>query len=275
MGTVIKLAKDAGWLPEKRELSREDKRRLDEQLEARRQAREAEVAADKARTERMNEAVAEACACIWAEHCRTEGASDYLQRKRVAGHGVRYFERLVVLEIDDQAERCQVWVGTDAQRWLGMVPKPRPSHLSMMVLRKGYMAVPLRDAAGRLWSLQSINGQGTKLFPRYGRKQGCFHLIGEPAGAAVLAVAEGYATAASVHEATGWPVAMAFDAGNLLAVGRAMRELHPEAGLVFAGDDDPSQPDNPGRTKAEAAAAALDAVAAFPSLPAEAMEQAA
>jgi putative DNA primase/helicase len=68
---------------------------------------------------------------------------------------------------------------------------------------------------------------------------------------------------------------MAFDAGNLLAVGRAMRDLHPEISLVFAGDDDPSQPDNPGRTKAEAAAAALDAVAAFPSLPAEAMEQAA
>ncbi|MNZ90615.1 DNA primase TraC [compost metagenome] len=275
MGTVIKLAKDAGWLPEKRELSREDKRRLDEQLEARRKAREAEVTADKARTARMNEAVAEACACIWAEHCRTEGASDYLQRKRVAGHGVRYFERLVVLEIDDQAERCQVWVGTDAQRWLGMVPKPRPAHLSMMVLRKGYMAVPLRDAAGRLWSLQSINGQGTKLFPRYGRKQGCFHLIGEPVGASVLAVAEGYATAASVHEATGWPVAMAFDAGNLLPVGRALRELHPEVALVFAGDDDPTQPGNPGRTKAEAAAAALDAVAAFPALPAGAMEQAA
>ncbi len=275
MGTVIKLAKDAGWLPEKRELSREDRRRLAEQLEARRQARQAEVEADEARSARMREAVAEACGRIWAEHCRPEGASDYLQRKRVGGHGVGHFSHLVVLEIDDQAERCQIWVGEEAQRWLGMVPKPRPAHLSMLVFRKGYMAVPLRDAAGRLWALQSINGQGTKLFPKYGRKQGCFHLIGEPAGAAVLAVAEGYATAASVHEATGWPVAVAFDAGNLLAVGRALRELYPEAALVFAGDDDPSQPGNPGRTKAEAAAAALDAVAAFPALPAGAMGEAA
>lgn len=275
MGTVIKLAKDAGWLPEKREQSREDKQRLAEQLEARRKARQAEVEADEARSARMREAVAEACGRIWAEQCGTEGESDYLQRKHVSGHGVGYFSRLVVLEIDDQAERCQVWIGEDAQRWLGMVPKPRPAHLSMLVFRKGYMAVPLRDAAGRLWALQSINGQGTKLFPKYGRKQGCFHLIGEPAGAAVLAVAEGYATAASVHEATGWPVAVAFDAGNLLAVGRALRELYPEAALVFAGDDDPTQPDNPGRTKAEAAAAALGAVAAFPSLPTEAMEDAA
>lgn len=48
-----------------------------------------------------------------------------------------------------------------------------------------------------------------------------------------------------------------------------------QAALVFAGDDDPTQSGNPGRTKAEAAAAALDAVAAFPALPAGAMEQAA
>ena len=267
MGTVIKLARDAGWQPEKRELSREDRRRLAEQWEARRLAREAEVAADQARALRMNEAVAEACAQIWAHYCQREGTSDYLQRKQVAGHGVRYFDRLVVLEIDDQAEHCQVWVGADAQQWLGQLPRPRPAHLSLRVFRRGGLAVPLHDAAGRLWSLQSINGQGTKLFPKYGRKQGCFHLIGNPAGAPLLALAEGYATAASVHEATGWPVAVAFDAGNLLAVGRVLHERYPELPLLIAGDDDPTQPDNPGRSKAEAAARALGAWAVFPVWP--------
>ncbi len=266
-GTVIKLARDGGWVPEKRELSREDKRRLADALAARRAQREAEVAADEARAERMRVAVAEACQRIWSEQCEVQGHSEYLVRKQVGGYGVGYFSRLVVLEVDDQAERCQVWVGDDAQRWLGMVPKPRPAHLSMLVFRRGYMAVPMRDAAGRLWGLQAINGQGTKLFPKYGRKQGCFHLMGEPAGATTLAIAEGYATAASVHEAMGWPVAVAFDAGNLLPVGRALRERYPQALLVIAGDDDPTQPGNPGRTKAEAAAAALGAVAVFPSLP--------
>lgn len=275
MGTVIKLARDGGWEPEKRELSREDKRKLAREQEARRAARQAEVEADEARATKMREAVASACQRIWSEQCQAEGASDYLQRKQVGGYGVGYFARLVVLEIDDQAERCQVWVGDDAQRWLGMVPKPRPAHLSMLVFRKGYMAVPLRDAAGKLWSLQSVNGQGTKLFPKYGRKQGCFHLLGEPAGAEVLAVAEGYATAASVHEATGWPVAVAFDAGNLVVVGRLLRERYPAARLVFAGDDDPTQAENPGRTKAEAAAAELGALAVFPALPAVAMGEAA
>lgn len=265
LGTVVKMARDGGWEPEKRELSREDKRKLAAVLEARRTAREAEVEADEARATRMREAVAAACERIWAGHCRAEGASDYLRRKQVGGFGVGYVERLVVLEIDDQAERCQVWVGDDAQRWLGMVPKPRPAHLSMLVLRRGCLVVPLRDAAGRLWSLQVINGQGTKLFPKFGRKQGCFHVLGEPAGAGMLAIAEGYATAASVHAALGWPVAVAFDAGNLLAVGRALRGLYPEVLLVFAGDDDPTQPGNPGRTKAEAAAADVGGVAVFPA----------
>lgn len=266
-GTVIKLARDGGWVPEKRELSREDKRRLAEAHEARRAARQAETEADEARSAKMRAAVATACQWIWAEQCERQGHSEYLVRKQVGGYGVGYFSRLVVLEVDDQAERCQVWVGTDAQQWLNALPKPRPAHLSIRVFRRGSLVVPMRDASGHLWSLQSINGQGTKLFPLYGRKQGCFHVLGEPAGAATLAIAEGYATAASVHEATGWPVAVAFDAGNLLPVGRALRERYPQARLVFAGDDDPIRPGNPGRTKAEAAAAALGAVAVFPSLP--------
>lgn len=275
MGTVIKLAMDAGWRPEQKELSREDKRRFAEQQEARRKERQAEVEADEARSSTMREAVAAACERIWAEQCLGEGQSEYLQRKQVGGYGVGYFSRLVVLEIDDQAERCQIWVGEDAQRWLGMVPKPRPAHLSMLVFRKGCVAIPLRDAGGKIWALQVINGQGTKLFPKYGRKSGCFHLLGDAAGAEVLAVAEGYATAASVREATGWPVAVAFDAGNLLAVGRALRELYPAARLVFAGDDDPTKPGNPGRTKAEAAAVALGGVAAFPVVPADSSREAA
>lgn len=60
-----------------------------------------------------------------------------------------------------------------------------------------------------------------------GRKQGLFHLLGAlPAAhtndmAAVVLMAEGYATAATLHMATGHPVAVAFDAGNLTPVAKA------------------------------------------------------
>ena len=55
-----------------------------------------------------------------------------------------------------------------------------------------------------------------------GRKQGCMFLIGEPADRIV--VAEGFATGACIHEATGLCVAVAFDAGNLEPVAKAIRE---------------------------------------------------
>lgn len=62
-----------------------------------------------------------------------------------------------------------------------------------------------------------------KLFLKGGRKSGLWHWCGDPAGASVLLIAEGYATAASLHQATGRPVAVAFDAGNLAHVAKALR----------------------------------------------------
>ena len=58
------------------------------------------------------------------------------------------------------------------------------------------LIVPLR-LGQTLHSLQLINATGDKRFLTGGRKTGCYHLIGEPGE--VLCVAEGYATAASIH----------------------------------------------------------------------------
>lgn len=264
LGTVIKLAMDNGWTPEKKALSADEKRRFAKELEARRETRQAQIEADEAKLAVMRAAVAEACARIWAEHVCEQGASPYLERKQVQGWGVGFMARTVVLEIDDQAERCQVWAGPDAQTFLRSVPKLRPAHLSMLVLKRGDLVIPLRDEAGALLSLQQINPQGKKLFPRYGRKAGCFHVLGGLLDAEVIGIAEGYATAASCLAASGWPVVMALDSGNLPAVARAIRALHPAARIVLCGDDDPAKPGNPGRTKAEAAARAVGGVAVFP-----------
>ncbi|MGZ8160554.1 MAG: toprim domain-containing protein [Methylobacter sp.] len=78
-------------------------------------------------------------------------------------------------------------------------------------------------------------------------------------------IAEGFATAASLHEETGNRVYMVFTANNLLAVGRLLREKLPEAELVFCADNDTRTPGNPGLTKAaEAAEAVAGSVAAPP-----------
>ena len=270
MGTVIKLAKDNGWAPRREPMTAEEKRRLNAEAEARRVARQAEVEADEAKLAIMREAVASACQLIWAKHCKPTGASAYLARKGVAGFGVGFFAYTVVLSIDDARQRCDVWAGSEVRTFFDSLPKPRPDSHSFLMFKVGSIAVPLRDAAGKLWSLQAINDQGTKLFPKYGRKSGCFHLIGEVLEQRALFVAEGYATAASVWMALEEPVAVAIDSGNLLPVARALRELYPALRLVIAGDDDPSKPGNPGRTKDEAAALAVGGVAVFPVIPGEA-----
>jgi len=95
----------------------------------------------------------------------------------------------------------------------------------------GVLLVPMVDAAGVLQNLQRIapqrpaDGGPDKRFLSGGRKSGLFHVIGQAEGATVLLLAEGYATAASVHEATGRPVVVVrFDAGNLKHVAEALRQ---------------------------------------------------
>jgi phage/plasmid primase-like uncharacterized protein len=103
----------------------------------------------------------------------------------------------------------------------------------------GRIIVPRVDACGRVWSWQGIDADGGKRYMPGGRAKGTFHVIGGPVGSLIY-VAEGYATAATVHEATGKPVAVAFDAGNLKDVATSLRAAHPGAAIVIAGDVDES-----------------------------------
>jgi len=190
---------------------------------------------EQADTEARHAAAALEAVAQW-EAASEAGASPYLVRKGVQAHGVRF----------------------------------APG---------GVLLVPLRDAAGTLRNLQRIapekpaSGAPEKLFLKGGRKSGLWHLLGRSLGdagtaPAVLLVAEGYATAASLHDATGYPVAVAFDAGNLQHVARALRKAHPAALLVVCGDDDRDTEaqtgTNPGRLKASAAAQAVRGLVVLP-----------
>jgi putative DNA primase/helicase len=65
------------------------------------------------------------------------------------------------------------------------------------------------------------------------------------------------------------PAIAAFDSGNLLAVATAIRERHRDKQIIIAGDDDHRLDNNPGRSKALEAAAAVNGVVVFPDLSAE------
>jgi putative DNA primase/helicase len=117
---------------------------------------------------------------------------------------------------------------------------------------KGSLVVPMRDATGDLHSLQFIDASGQKLFLTGGRKSGCCHLIGIIDH--TLVIAEGYATGATIHEASGLPVAVAFDRTNLKPVAEAWREKLPGLRIIIAADNDQWTLGNPGVTDGQSAA---------------------
>ncbi len=124
---------------------------------------------------------------------------------------------------------------------------------------KGALVVPVRDLAGVLHSLQFISPGGVKRFLRGGRVHGyCFWVGPRPESTGgtpfTVCIAEGFSTGASLHEASGHAVVIAFHAGNLGPAATAIWARYRDARIVVCADDDVNTPGNPGRTKAEEAA---------------------
>ena len=124
------------------------------------------------------------------------------------------------------------------------------------------LMIPARDAAGVLRTLQFIDQEGGKRMLTGGRIKGCYCAIGRPAE--TLLLAEGFATAATLYEATGYATACAFNAGNLLPVARALRAKFPRLRIIVCADNDAHTPGNPGLTRAREAALAVRGLVAVP-----------
>ncbi len=125
----------------------------------------------------------------------------------------------------------------------------------------GSAVLPLLDAAGRIHGLQFLRTAAQakaakrpvkEFWPAGLIKKGHFYLIGAPQH--LVLVAEGYATAASLHEATGYPVAVAFDAGNLAPVAAALHKRYKRTRILICADDDAFGDNNAGINGASAAA---------------------
>ena len=143
-----------------------------------------------------------------------------------------------------------------------------------------FAAVPLKDIEGTLYNIQKIynsksDGSNNKWFVPGARKQGCFHILGQPLETVkeenpvedTVYVCEGYATGASIHAATNKTVAIAFDAGNLKPVVSAIRGKYPKVGIILAADNDQWQDDgkNTGLTKAYEAAEKYQCLVVYPT----------
>jgi putative DNA primase/helicase len=127
----------------------------------------------------------------------------------------------------------------------------------------GRVVVAVCDAGHNIYGLQFIDGEGEKKFLPGTAKRGRFFMLGDPRGGSFIGVAEGFATAATIHEATGIPVAVAFDAGNLVPVAREVLRAYKQIIAVFA-DDDFGTEGNPGLAAAEKATLATRGVLVKP-----------
>ena len=193
-----------------------------------------------------------------------------LTSKETAARKKQVEETLKQREAEEALRRSEA--ATKAgNRWEAAVPaSPDHPYLARKGVKphgikshEGNLIIPLRTGSD-IHSLQTIYLDGTKRFLTGGRTGGCYYSIGRPDQSDTLCIVEGFATGASVHEATGYPVAVAFNAVNLEPVAKAMRERFPDKRLILCADDDYRTEGNPGVTKATKAAMAVSGIVATP-----------
>ncbi|UDM17943.1 DUF927 domain-containing protein [Vogesella sp. XCS3] len=102
------------------------------------------------------------------------------------------------------------------------------------------LLIPLRDG-GELVNLQIIGADGGKRFLTGGQVKGASLVLGQIKGADTVLLCEGWATGCTLHQATGLPVVVAFNAHNLVTIaGRLASALPVDVQVLVCGDTDES-----------------------------------
>lgn len=128
--------------------------------------------------------------------------------------------------------------------------------------RAGDVVIPLYDDSGALVNVQLINADGLKRTLKGGQVKGACHILdGKKEAGKRLWIAEGYATALTVHHLTGETVMVALSSVNLLSLASLARHKYPACQIVLAADRDLS---GDGQIKAAAAAESCEGVVALP-----------
>ena len=102
--------------------------------------------------------------------------------------------------------------------------------------RDNTLIIPLYNTNRDIINLQFISETGDKRFLSGGQKKGCFYILEGVTDKIIIC--EGFATAASLYENSGYLTVVAFDAGNLKNVAINIKSLYPASKIVIAGDND-------------------------------------
>lgn len=230
IGTLLFEAKQHGFV-----LASNDNRMTAEQLEERQRVRDEARRQSIADQKQREYDAAMLAAELWdaASECTDH---PYLERKGVKAHGLR--------------------VG----RW-----PLRNRHGEIYAHAENALLIPLRNSGAKLTTLQAVFSQlppgyeTDKAFLRDGVKSASWHTIGDFSAATTVALCEGYATGATIHELTGWCVLVCFDRTNLLTVGKKIKPHADGKVLIVCADNDRHTHGNPGITAAKATGAEIGA----------------
>lgn len=251
IGSLFAKAKAGGWTPSKKELSPAEQAELERQRAIRSAKRKAEEEAEQALAGRWRQVFAEFWNDNWDVLLAPFGASPYLANKQCEPHGLGFPRERFVLLID--CEQVTVTAITEHQAINEFFADERykdREKYSFRHIKRGCVLVPMRDTDGRIYNTQIIYPTGRKSFPRNAPKKGLFHRIGKAVPGGFYGIAEGYATAETVHKATGCPIYVAFDVGGLRPVVQKIRSAAPQASLVVFADNDAQTEGNPGLSTA-------------------------
>ncbi|EJK1447280.1 DNA primase [Escherichia coli] len=132
---------------------------------------------------------------------------------------------------------------------------------------KNELVIPFSNSRGEIRSYQRIPVTGGKdaRILKDSEKTGNWFTFGTPENGCPLLFAEGYATAASLHEATGLPVLMTVDAGNMIDVAENARQIWTDSPFVFCADNDHQRKINKGVSSAKKAAASTHGEVIIPA----------
>jgi len=159
------------------------------------------------------------------------------ERKRRAEAACRRADKMLM--------KCQATGHSDYTEAKGVKPPA-----GCRFTKKNALAVPVLDVNQKLYGIQFIlsstahaerikrTGRNKEFWPSGMSKRGHFFMIGAAADGGVILVVEGVATGCSLNEATGLPVAVAFDAGNLQPVAEALQKRYRRARILICADDD-------------------------------------
>lgn len=186
---------------------------------------------------------------------------------------------------DECMEKCKaIWDGADPAADHPYLIKKQVKAYGLKQMGDALL-IPIKTLKGELKGIQFIKPDGSKIFKTGVDYSGAVHMIGKPVDNTLI-ITEGYATAASIHEATGHAALVAFVAGNLKSVAEAARSKQPSWRIIIAADNDQwakeTKPDgsiiyhevpcelhggkriNTGRIKADDAAKATRSECCFP-----------